>query len=316
MGPVDLLLHWISTQESVGAGRLDGACLELAERFELSLLRDQRPRSWRDRYCGPLHRLGHVEERNNRWGIVPLTLVWTNEHEGGGWGSFCGARSRRVRKSLRQALGPSFRSAKQTGGPEVWTVLGIRAVVEKALRAVSPPISLIDEPSERLHAALPRLEASLIDEASPYHPVTEHRRWQRLSRPSSRSKMFWCDVEEAETDLDGLYREVGSGRSRWFIVRGEDKIVLKTSERRLIGWWAELARDRSRQLVYDVVRAELRLPAAGLRTPVLVDRGLCLATGRVPVRDLAAVAWCYSRVKHVQAHQVARILGMSMEIRS
>jgi hypothetical protein len=314
MDPVDLLLHWLSTRESVGPGTLVTACLALAQRFApANAARDPRPApsALRERYCGPLHRLGHVEERDGRWGAVPPVLVWTDEAGGRGWGHLCGARSRRLKKALQRTFGPDFEPTQQAGGPDAWDVVGDRAKVREATGALSPPIALVDEPGERLLAALPGLEQGLLG-GPPYQPAGGRCRWQRLAPQWARGRV-WADVEEAETDRDGLYREVGPTRPRWFLVRSEEKVVLGTSERRSIGWWAQVVRDRSPRLVYHVERRELRLPAVGLPPPVLVDRALRLASGRVPVWDRTSRARCYQRVGRRRAEQVARILGLKLE---
>jgi hypothetical protein len=308
----DLLLYWLSDRQAAGGSTVAHACRELAERFGLTPPgRDERARRQGQRRAliGSLHRLGHVECQLSplRWFVTAPTLVWGRGSDNGE-GVLYGARSPALETWLRRRFGDCFQQAEQERGPRRWAIQGQRAEVERTLADAPWRIAVVEERGTELLACLPCLEEALVYQGR-YVTADTMQSWQQcVFTPSGRRLWQWHDQPGHE---DGLYRERGPGRCRWFHLHGGQAALLETPEKRLLGWWLERARAGGCAPRYDAVERTLDVPR-GLPLPVLLDRGLRLASGLSPT--LAQVGaggrfWRYGRIDAERARQALRILG-------
>jgi hypothetical protein len=315
--PVEVLLRWLSARGSVGRATLEQACSAIAKRFEPECFaRRYRGPYWRRKYAGPLVRMGHVEGTSAEGVVVvPPTLLWRADERGDfGRGTFYGARDERLLGDLEDCLGPNFRREDSSGlRAATWVVDGDRADVTAKLNTVRPGLEILDEPGERLLAALPTLEQAIAALREVHEPASAVG-MQVLTDPSSRSSGgAWKNLARGDLVSNGLIRREKKGCGPWMIMRDGVARALRTSEERAVAWWAELSRIRGAHLTLHASGSQLELPASRLPLPVLVDRALSWADGHPPDFNRSDLRRGYHSIARVRAQSAARVLGMMLE---
>lgn len=298
----DLLLTWLSARETPPSQ----ARIEEARQFLTA--RGANPYAT----FQTLHRLGHIEEiGTGRWRVVPPTLVW---HETEGVGHFYGARTPQLWETLQAELGSRIEAWDPPDGPQLWSVAGEEAHVRAAVEQLG--VRVQRERGEDLLAALPPLSVALCHLPRELAPARLRLDWQHWVHRS------WRPFETHRAPEAGLYRPVERQGASWLCVlpprAGFSEAVFLDAELHAIGTWWELARQGNVHLVYDRPNRELgvsRIPWT--RLPVLLDRALCLASGRCPAtRDEGGAEFLvYPRVSRRRARLAARVLELPLEIR-
>ena len=92
-----------------------------------------------------------------------------------------------------------------------------------------------------------------------------------------------------------------------------DRLKLMKLEERRLGLWWELARTQSVVLTYDRVAEVLRIPRA-VPLPIMIDRGLRLASGLCPKCTANGKLLEFDRIGNCRAYHAARILEVPLEI--
>ncbi len=301
----DLLLRWVSSFTELRVARVRSAAERLHEPPAPIDPADPRMLVYRRRarwLAQNLLRLGHVEEASlERWRTVPPTLVWCS----GGRGFLCGARSDDVRERLVRAPGVTMTLLPQHNAPEVWLVSGDRGTVAEA--AVAASVHFAPERGGDLLAALSPLKDELARASSEGLPDAVERWNLEARRPVDR----WKSVSGGSAGLAGLYRTRQLPRHYYFRRSpGAPVVRLDTPERRLAAAW----RIASTRLSLGYCRSRLIffVPSIGFGLPLLMDRGLILASGRLPT--WADGAWAYFDIDPRRATDTARILGLKIKV--
>jgi hypothetical protein len=305
----DLLLEWLTVRGDVGTAAADRACGELAERAGLAPRSDRPPRQWRwrlrERFLSPLHRAGHVEfdPARRRWAVVTATAVWSARRREA---DLLGARSRPLAERLRAHFGGHFVVEDQAGGPQCW-----RLRIERETLAGVPDLALTDERGGDLLACLPALEGALTHSIAVQ--LAPRAVWRALSfKPDGQ--YYWEKLPDAPAGRDGLFRETTpGGRSRWLHLSGNRAAELRTAEQRALAFWLVRARASCGAVECHRGAGELVLYVRGLPPPLLVDRGLRLASGRPP--DRQAGRWTYAYIDPDRAGHTARILMTPLTVK-
>jgi hypothetical protein len=305
MTPGDLLLRWVSSFSELRVARVRSAAERLHEPPAPIDPTDPRMKVYLRRARGlaeNLLRLGHVEQASlERWRTVPPTLVWCS----GGRAFLCGARSDDVREWLVRAPGVTTALAPQDNAPEVWLVSGDRGAVAKSAAAVGVHFTL--ERGGDLLAALPPLNDELALASSEGLPDVV----ERWNLEAKRRVDRWKLVVSGSAGLAGLYRTRQLPRHYYFRRSVDAPVVrLDTPERRLGAAW-RIASTRL-SLGYCRSRMVFFVPSIGFGVPLLMDRGLILASGRLPA--WAGGGWDYFDIDLRRATDAARILGLRIEV--
>jgi hypothetical protein len=232
---------------------------------------------------------------------VPPTLVWHS----GGRGFLCGARSDDIRERLVRAPGVTTAMLPQHNAPEVWLVSGDRAAVKEAASAAG--FHFAPERGGDLLAALPPLKVELA-RASPEGLPDLVERW---NLDAKRRIDRWKSVSAGSAGLAGLYR-TRRHPIQYYFRRSSDVPVVRVDplERHLAAAWGIASTRLS--LGYHRSRLILFVPSIGFRLPLLLDRGLILASGRLPAR--ANGGRIYFDIDQRRATDAARILGLKLEV--
>lgn len=300
----DLLLQWVSCFSELRVARIQAAAGRLCAP-PVTLDRDD-PR--RAKYLGIARRLtrnllrvGHVEElTKERYRTVPPTVVSCP----GNRYLLIGARSNSLLSDLAKVNSVTVSPATaQEWAPSAFYLTGneesVAAVCEKL------NITLIPERWGAVLSSLPALSEVLV--GAPADGIPDRiERWNPKA-PAGRSR--WARATIA-SDAPGLFRTIRKPY-QWYLrlAPGEETLRLDTPERRSAAAWRML-QGRAR-VIYDTSRQVLSIPAVGFSLPLLVDRGLIMSSGRLPVRQHQH--WDYFEVDSKRAYDVARILGMKLE---
>lgn len=300
----DLLLRWASCFVELRWARVQAAAERLfAPPVDLSVT-DSRKSDYRRgarRLTNNLLRLGHLEQLNaESVRAVPPTILTIDENTH----YLVGARSESILKALAKARG--VRVEPQTGqapGPGVYYLKGNEIAILTAAHDLH--LTVAQERGGDLIASLPNLDdilpgapqEAVPEQSEKWNPdaVSGHSRWKRT---------------RSDTYTPGLYRTVRKPHQWYFCPpRGGDSIRLDNLERRIAAVWHLLHGKAS--LTYSKIEKELSIPATIMGLPLLVDRGLILASGRLPVWDNRR--WKYFNIDFGRAREVARILGTPMK---
>jgi hypothetical protein len=248
-----------------------------------------------------LVRAGHLEELSaERLCTVPPTVVSRAD----GHHFLVGARSDAIMAELSGFPGVvALEPEPQRDAPALWRVQGTDEAVGSAAEAVGARV--VRERGGDLLASLPPLGATLAGAREEGIPDRTER-WNPAA-PMGRSR--WSRTK-ADGHLPGLYRTVRKPH-QWYLrsADGAPTIRLDTVERRAAAAW-QLVRGTAR-LSYDANSLVLSVPDIGWALPLLVDRGLILASGRLPVRRRRR--WHYFDIDPDRARHTARVLGVGLE---
>jgi len=248
-----------------------------------------------------------------RYCIVPPTIVWAVQSDDAAEGVFYGARSEKWGEQLANSFGPAFERIPQGEGrlgPQYWTLAGNRDELERRLAELDERVAMVEERGEDLLAALPTVSQALAC-SDPYEPSRDATAWERFT--GSCNTRRW-DRLPGEPTLPGLYREQQKGV--YFRINDEGgRLRLKSPEEQRLGPWWELARTKSVSLTYDRTLEVLSVPKA-VSLPIMIDRGLRLASGLCPKPSTDRESWEYVRIGVSRAHHVTRILEVPLEIQS
>ena len=303
--PGDLLLAWLSAKGRVSRPTVERACRAIARRFHPEF---GDVRSSIHRLISPLTRIGHVEAVRGGYVVTPPTLCWTARS---GAGMFIGARDQTLFRELVRRLGPRFVEEDPDGPwPSNWRATGDRAAIAEALAGLE--IEIVEESGMRLLASLPTLEEAIValNDAAP--PSSEVR-WEILEHQKGPSRWRWGLTDTLLVD-DGLVRRrVDRGPKTWTIRRLGAWRRIDSSEKRAVAGWAELARQARPPLRYERGAARLSLPSCFLPPPLMVERPLIWASG-TPPSGTSRRGLIHDAIEPERAEQVARILGLSLEI--
>lgn len=301
----ELLLRWASCYPDLRTARL----LSAAERLcapPVTMDRDD-PRMQRylrtaKRLMRNLVRIGHLEEFTaDRLRTVPPTAIVQEKDRC----LILGARSEALHEKLANALGegvlPPF---PQHEGPSVWRVHSDIETVAAAARAIG--MTVAHDRGADLLASLP-----CVFDTLPGAPVEgmpdKIERWNP-DAPVGRPR--WSRVT-SDGHTSGLFRTLRKPH-QWYLRRSDAArpVRLNTLERRVAAAWL-LLRGKKR-LQYSKNDRVLSVPAIGIWLPLLVDRGLILASGRLP--EQRSRHWEYFDIDPVRARHAARILGTPLEV--
>ena len=304
MSQGDLLLQWVSCHRELRAARLAAAASRLCAP-PVPLAPDD-PRALRyvfaaKRLARNLLRLGHVEEwKADSVRTVPPTILCG----AGGQRILAGARSERLRERLAGSPGVAVAVwPVHRDHPAVWTVSGDEGAIRAA--AAAQGFTLAPERGGELLASLPDLNGTL--RGAPAEAVPE--RVERWNPHAPKSRWRWASVRRSPVG-PGLYRTARKPR-QWYLsqARGVPDVRLDTPERKAAAVWL-FCRDSSR-LGYCLARRRLSLPG-GLWFPLLVDRALILASGRLPAWESGG--WVYGEIDPARARHAARVVGVPLEM--
>lgn len=301
----DLLLSWASCHRELRIARIRAAATRLCAppiEFKDDDPRRDRYREAAKRHAWNLLRLAHVElHGGDRFRIVPPTIV-----SNGGNGHFLvGARDEALVDRLMRETGERICSVPQYGAPSVLTFQADDDVVGALTSRLR--IARFRDRGLDVLASLPALGALLQN--APLDGLPDRcEKWERQCSGGRRSE--WVQVRSNDGD-PGLYRTVRKPRQWYFWPHDSGRVLrLDTSERRSAAGWTMM---RQSSLSHHRERRELNLPAGPFGLPLLVDRSLILASGRLPQRD--AQGWTYLNIDHDRARQLARIVGLRLEER-
>ncbi len=301
MKPADQVLTWVSAFRELRIARVRSAAGRLLQSPATPADFDPRAgyRRWAFRLAYNLLRLGHVEQANReRWRVVPPVLVW----DARGRAILYGARTQHIRERLTKARGlTASPPSTQFNAPEIWAFSGDAADVESAAQGEGVVFAL--ERGGDLLAALPPLADELA--SAPERTLPDDlERWDFLAKRWSRAPM-------GSLDLDGLFRTRRLPSDYFFRAEIHSPAIgLESPDLRKAAAW-RLAVARS-YLRYDASRMTLTVPAIGFGLPLLVDRGLILASGRLPERT--PDGWEYQNIDARRAGNAARILNLRLEV--
>lgn len=268
----------------------------------------------------PLYRLGHVERcGDGRFRAVPPTLLLYPDAA-----LLYGARSPGLWRRLKNRFGERLRCLPDADGPARWQVdtagLDLAAVDELGIRCQS-------ERGTELLAGLPNLEQAVGELARrrgvPLPQGVPLIRCERFEPAQGAGRAGW--QKASRKAKPGLYRPAERRGQMWLAIlprpgrAGREGLLsrldLHTFEERGLFLWHELCRARAVHLFYRPhelwVRHIPRLPL-----PLLIDRGLRLASGLRPVgiEYRGIPCRCYPSIDRRRARQVARILGLRPEV--
>lgn len=300
----DLLLRWASCYRELRTARVQAAAQRLCAPPVVMTRDDPRRVQYlraAKRLMWNLVRIGHLEELSaDRLRTVPPTLVV----QGGNRFLVTGARSESLLYKLAIAAGAEVLPfASQHEGPAVWQVVDTQDAVFTAADALG--FTVRRDRGADLLASLPCLIDTLAGAPSEGIP-DKTERWV----PDAPIRRQWL-----RTAADGhppcLYRTIQKPR-QWYFRPDEatPPIRLNTPERRVAAAWL-LIRSKV-QLEFSQEARILSVPAIGFRLPLLVDRALILASGRLP--QWHSRHWCYFNIDCERSQHFARILGARMKV--
>lgn len=300
----DLLLRWVSCFAEIRAARVQAAAERLCAPPVTMGRGDPRLAPYiraAKRLTRNLLRVGHVEEQTKeRYRTVPPTVVSlaTGRH------LLIGARTNALLDEYAMAPGVTVPpAAPQHEAPSVWHLVGSDEAVARASEKVGVTVGR-DRWGEVL-ASLPSLPDVLA--GAPAEGIPD--RVEQWNPKADRFRDLWQQVKSSAGV--GIYRTVTKPH-QWYLrpAPGAETVRLDTPERRVAGAW-RLLRGEVR-IVYDRDGRTLAIPALGFSIPLLVDRGLIIASGRLPERQ--SRHWTYHDIDPWRARHVARILVAKLEV--
>lgn len=303
MSPGDLLLRWVSCFHELRLARVQAAaerlCVPPVHMDRDDPRRTQYVRSAR-RIARNLIRLAHVEESSpDRLLTVPPTILSlsTGRH------ILLGARSDSLLGDLSGAPGVTgMPPLAQPEGPVVHYLSGAEEAVVAAAERLK--VTFARDRGGELLASLPRLSEILAN--APQEGIPE--RTERWDPDAAIARSRWSRTRTGD-HVPGVYRTLRKPH-QWYQSppKSGPSVRLDTPERRVAAAWAFL---REWKLGYSPERRELSVPAVGFGLPLLVDRALILASGRLP--EFGSRGWKYFEIDPDRAHHVARIVGTLLE---
>ncbi len=274
----------------------------------------------------PLYRLGHVERYGEeQFRAVPPTLLFYP-----GSALLYGARSPGLWRLLEDHFGERLCCQGADDGPAHWRIDTRRSDVAAVARKLG--IRCQPESGAELLAGLPTLEQTIRELARRRgmplrsdEPLIDWQRFEPSRQGESRGggRVAWRPA--AREPKPGLYRPVERRGQMWLALlprpgrAGSEGLLrrldLRTFEERGLLLWRELCRAGAVRLFYRPGELRVRhIPRMPL--PLLVDRGLRLASGRQPdlIEHQGLSCRCYPSVGRRRTRQVARILGLHPEV--
>lgn len=287
------LHYWLSERQRATRQQLRRAWKGLS----LASLDGQKMSHSLNRLC----RAGHIElDSAGNATVCPPLIILANQSR-----AFAsGARSLRLRRQLLEKL-PESTFICLPGECEVWSLSGnpelIRATAEEL------KLTLIVDRGLELLRTLPDYH-SLLDriEVSGELSATV---WQQAFWNHRAGLLLWKDASLNKNR--GVYR--AKFGHQWKYVMRQDNGSLKeltTSAERAAGIWICL-RDQNSSVCYGSENQKIEI-IPGLVPPVLLDRGLRMASGMPPERKHGELH--YSGIDLNRAHECARLLCTSLRI--
>jgi hypothetical protein len=301
----ELLLRWASCYPELRTARL----LSAAERLcapPVTMERDD-PRMARylraaKRLMRNLVRIGHLEELTaERLRTVPPTVIVQDNDRC----LILGARSEALQEKLANVLGGGvLQSLPQHEGPSVWRVHSDIETVTAAARTTG--MTVAHDRGADLLASLPCVLETLRGAPAEAMP-DKIERWDP-DAPIGRPR--WARVT-ANGHTPGLFRTAWKPH-QWYLRQSDAArpVRLNTPERRVAAAWLLLS--GKKRLQYSKSERVLSVPAIGIWLPLLLDRGLILASGRLP--EQRSRQWDYFDIDPARARHAARILGTPLEV--
>jgi len=325
MNEYDLLLHWFSTRPcgEASTALVTEACTALAQRVN-EAQGNEYQNYWRYHFLDPLYRLGHVERvGQNKWAVLPPTVLWVGGKSQEGEAHLYGARSRTLQVQLQQEWGQQFVVVPQDNSPALWKWIGTRA--DGVGLAHSVHSELYEERGDDILKALPSL-AEAVQHLCDCRLPTAGEHWeffQVMSLPSGGVSWRWLSLSSIHSLHPGVYRTEGRYPTVWVYVSSALKssgmqarlLDPRNPDHHRIAQWLELARSHCLRLRYDTVSRTLAVPEVSVSLPVLVDRALRLASGTCPslVTHGSQRFLAFDNIGRHRARQVARVLGLRLE---
>ncbi|GAC1674395.1 MAG: hypothetical protein NVS9B2_23830 [Steroidobacteraceae bacterium] len=230
-----------------------------------------------------LAKLGHAEFGENAdcggWRVTPPVLA-TSSVAGTCRAVLCGARTDEVLDCVMDAFRPlGISSAPQHDGPDVVAVAASAAEISAAAAAAGIPVQW-NAPLGVLSAFPPVRSVRLAEQRLPVGPA-----WI-VSRFSGRERR-WVefDAEKITVPATGLFRFRADHETRYLLKEKGRTFACEPA----MGRYRYLGR-RGRVTAYDPARAEFSA-VMSCRPPLLVERALVLASGRLPETRNSALVY-------------------------
>jgi len=302
----ELLLRWVSCFHELRAARLKAAAERLCPPPVMMNRDDPRMAPFLQaakRLTRNLMRVGHIEElTRDRYRTVPPTIVT----QSAGRHFVTGARSDAL--LAMRANPPRGLTVEETDSsseaPLVWHVVGNNEDVAAA--AEEAGVTITRDRGGDLLASLPPLGDVLA--GAPLEGIPD--RIERWCPAATVGRSRWSRTV-GDPHAPGLHRTVHKPHQWYFRPSpGVPTVRLDTHERRVAAAWRLL--QGTMPINYASQSRVLSVPAVGFSLPLLVDRGLILAAGRLP--EWQSHCWHYFEIDPERARNVARILGAPLEV--
>lgn len=304
MNSGDLLLRWASCFDELRVARVQLAARRLTLPPEKLESDDPRLESFlitAKRLSRNLIRLGHLEERTREvYRTVPPTVLLLS----GDRHLLTGCRSDKIRGKFSEAHGVSQPPpVQQEYAPAAWYLEGNEKDVTAASERIG--VHVCHDRWGEVLASLPPLSDVLAGASSTWVPEGIEK-WNPLAY-GNRAK--W--IQMSTSTEPGFYRTIQKPHQWYFRLTPElEALRLDTPERQFAAAW--LLRTGSTSVCYERESKILSITAIGFSLPMLVDRGLIMASGLLPKRT--SKNYQYSRIDLERAQNVARILDTNLKV--
>jgi hypothetical protein len=325
MNEYDLLLHWFSTRPrgEASTALVTEAGTALAQRAS-EAQGNEHQSYWRYHFLDHLYRLGHVEPvGQNKWAVLPPTMLWVGGKRQDGEVHLYGARSRILQEKLQKEWEQQFAVVPQNNGPALWKWVGTRAEAVELARSMRS--ELHEERGDDILKILPSL-ADAVQHLRDWQLPTAQERWKFFrvtSSPGGGISCDWVTLSGSHSLHPGVYRTVEKYPTVWVYVSSALKSSIRTSlldsrnlDHRWIAQWLELSRSHCLHVRYGTVSRTLAIPDVSVSLPMLVDRALRLASGTCPnlVTYDSQRYLAFANIGRRRARLAARVLGLRLEI--
>ena len=254
-----------------------------------------------------LQRLAHCEFYANGcekgWRVAPPIMAVV-QHGQEWWGFYCGARSLRKLRALKDHAGAALEIESARGAPDI---MKVRAGDEWDLRKVATNTELLFQPHAPM-ALLLHISPVGFQQSSRHAELPAGRDW-KIDR-FVPEKLAWEQVSASEprSGRMALYRFVFRfERHHYLCSRGSAFAVSGQG-----GKYVVLRRAKQSILKYNHANEELRVPAI-CRPPILIERALSLCSGKPPLYDAISAEVVYKHVPTDVARLASELLRQDLQ---
>lgn len=300
----DTLLAWLHERESTNWQNVKNACSRLS--CAQGIGDDWPPIFHALHWARPLFVLGHAEycesPRRKTVDISPPAIIWSRAQERGLlYGYWSGTRLRVLKKcGLRL-----FKHCPKVG-PTCWSVKGPRAILESAAEATKARFS--EDIGGGLLKRLPNAE-TFLKQLPPDNSSTSGS-WEKLFFQDQHAR--WVATKGPPVE-PGLYQRKSGEYEKIAILRDGQKCRIKKPDPTSYAKWFNAP---NIGITAIENKRYFLIPYGAPSLPMLVERGLTLASGRLPMllNWEGRKMWRYTHVPIMNARLVTSILGQEMQI--